>query len=225
RRRLSGVGKTKRPSPACQLVEWREALQRDPTIASAVCCQDDRHYTYLHEMADRLYEPVVSLQVAELLLEFGADPNAQTDNGWTPLHFACSTDAREEAMDALLLRSVADPNLTDSRGETPLHYALGASEESRRIVALLLKHGADVDLDAAVRLGDIKRVRRLLRRGGLSQAKNPRNLLTKAIYSGSAAPVALLPGPGVGPNQNPSVSREPPVYTARTALRASVPVL
>jgi ankyrin repeat protein len=226
------VGKTKRPSPADQLAEWRDALRRDSTIATTVCHAPESplseyHHrnTYLHLAADRLFDPVDSVQVAALLLEYGADPNAQNDSGWTPLHFACRIDARDEAMVGLLLCNGADPNIPDARGRTPLHYALGASEESKRIVILLLQHGANVDLDAAAQLGDVKTVRRLLRRGGLHQARSTRDLLTNAIYSDSAATVEVLLKHGVDPNQTPSFSPVPPLYTASDPLWGNVQIV
>lgn len=208
------MGKKKRTSSTDQLVEWREAIGKNPALATAVLGDGVHRYTYLHLMADRPYHSAVSLQVAVLLLEHGADPNARTERGVTPLHIACQTDTREEPMVELLLRSGADPNLADAWGNAPLHFALGESEESKRIVALLLQHGARPDLDAAARLGDAGAVRRLLRRGGLGQSRRPRDLLTNAIYSGSAPTVELLLRHGADPNRAPTFSRQPPLYTA-----------
>lgn len=210
----------------------REALQDDPKWATFVWHDQDAipgefkcHNTILHLLADRMYGDPHCVELAALVLEHGADPNARNDFGWTPLHFACAIDGRDKTMVKLLLHNGADPNVTDSTGQMPLHYALGASEESKQIVALLLQHGANVDLDAAARLGDFQTVRRLLGQGGLSQSRTPRDLLTNAIHSGSAWTVEALLKHGADPNQTPSFSRVPPLYTASDPLWSKVEIV
>jgi ankyrin repeat protein len=227
-----GVRKVKQPPPEDQLAVWREALQQDPAIAKAVIHVPDsslrefRHgNTCLHLVADRFWDPPEPVQLAVILVDHGASLNAQNASGRTPLHFACNLETRDDALVELLLCRGADPNLKDSYGETPLHYAIGGSDVSKRIVALLLKHGANVDFDAAVRLGDVERVRRFLRQGGLSQSKRPRDLLTNAIYSDSAETVEALLEHGANPNQTPSFSPEPPLYTASSAIWGNVEIV
>ena len=74
-----------------------------------------------------------NLEVAELLLDRGADVNAKNDLGQTPLYHADSEVAE------LLLDHGADVNAKNDFGQTPLHYA--DSEEAE----LLLDRGADVN--------------------------------------------------------------------------------
>lgn len=62
--------------------------------------------------------------VVKLLLEKGADPNAQADVSLeTPLHWAVEGRANLTTIE-LLAEHGADPDLEDGDGETPLDYAM-----------------------------------------------------------------------------------------------------
>ena len=92
--------------------------------------------------------------IPQLLLERGADVNAKTSDGSTPLHWAVISQFADLAMLTLLLDAGADVNARDGKGRTPLHEAvaeryakmedvgLGADPE---MVALLLDRGGDVN--------------------------------------------------------------------------------
>ncbi|KAL8919594.1 MAG: hypothetical protein Q9172_004922 [Xanthocarpia lactea] len=77
--------------------------------------------------------------VTKLLLENGADPNAQNDRGQTPLSWV----ARDGpiAVAKLLLGNHGDISITDKFGCTPLHGA--ALRDREDMLRLLLDHGAD----------------------------------------------------------------------------------
>ncbi len=101
--------------------------------------------TDLHELAER--NP--SRESVERAMEAGADPNAQDDNGLTPLHSAILYEADIEFAQALL-DAGADPTIADSNGDTPLHLlALTGSErwysEGVDMVEALVNAGADVN--------------------------------------------------------------------------------
>jgi ankyrin repeat protein len=86
------------------------------------------------------FEGDIDLQEMKRLIDAGADPNAQDDNGWTPLHIA----AQESSLDAvrLLLDAGANPNVRNSGGQTPLSPAFHFSCDIR-IMDALLDAGAD----------------------------------------------------------------------------------
>lgn len=80
-----------------------------------------------------------NLDVAEYLLEHGADVNAQDKGGLIPLHNASSYGHLDVA--ALLIRFNTEVNATDRWGFTPIHEA--AQKGRTQLCALLLAHGAD----------------------------------------------------------------------------------
>jgi len=75
--------------------------------------------------------------IVRLLLEAGADPNAKSREGGTPLHTAAFTGDLDVA--ELLLAHGADPNVTDPKGHTPLDVA---RERKNVEVATALHHAA-----------------------------------------------------------------------------------
>ncbi len=127
----------------------REALREDPKLAQFVWHDTNAipgefrcHNTILHLAADRMYGDPCFLELAALVLEYGADPNARNDTGWTPLHYACNHESRDPDMAALLLKHGADPNAADNRGLLPLDLLFGMREESLAIRTMLFAHGA-----------------------------------------------------------------------------------
>jgi ankyrin repeat protein len=82
--------------------------------------------------------------VVHLLLDKGADPEAPTQEGETPLHFA--SRAGRDANARLLLDKGADINALTSDGETPLHVASEAWNDNAAVVRLLLDRGADTSV-------------------------------------------------------------------------------
>ena len=71
----------------------------------------------------------------------GADPNARTEFGRTPLHAAAAHSQTPETVTALV-NAGADPNAHDGNGGTPLHRAAAVSE-TPEIVTALVNAGAD----------------------------------------------------------------------------------
>jgi len=85
--------------------------------------------------------------LANALLDRGADANARSTNGMknTPLH-AAAAGGKTELVELLLKRG-ADANARQDGGFTALHSAAQAG--NRDMVAVLLAHGADVNARAA----------------------------------------------------------------------------
>ncbi len=80
------------------------------------------------------------LQLAELLLRYGADPDMEDADMQTPLHFAAKHNHPDCA--ELLLEFGAFVDAPDIAGWTPLRSAILRQHEN--MVALLQKHGAHI---------------------------------------------------------------------------------
>ncbi|TYZ62321.1 hypothetical protein PybrP1_009485 [[Pythium] brassicae (nom. inval.)] len=104
--------------------------------------------TALHLAAQLAFE--LADRVMELLLCFGASPNAANDRKQTPLHLCAivkrSGGSSAELM-AKLLRHNADPQQRDALKRTPLHYCVESGMDEEAV--LLMQHGADLNVPDA----------------------------------------------------------------------------
>ena len=111
--------------------------------AHDVDLQDSDGYTALHYA---VYSSDVSCEILSCLIGIGADVNARTNNGVTPLMIA----AEEGHINGVtsLVKCGANVDLQDKYGNTVLHYAAGLSVDERfsddlpEIVETLLNLGA-----------------------------------------------------------------------------------
>jgi ankyrin repeat protein len=121
--------------------------------------------TPLHVAAHRGHTSLV-----EYLLEHGAEVNARAYNNFTPLHLT-----RDPEIVKLLIEHKADLEATDASERTKVQECAAvcarcekeANLPERTIIKLLIDAGAVYDFSSAVLLGDLERVRTLLK-------KNPR---------------------------------------------------
>lgn len=95
----------------------------------------DQGFTPLHSAIATDAGPAEH-EIVRLLLEAGADPNAKSLEGGTPLHSAAFTGDLETA--ELLLAYGADPNATDAKSLTPLDIA----RDRRNVEVAALLHRA-----------------------------------------------------------------------------------
>ena len=107
-------------------------------------CRSETGLTPLHGAARaRTSFQQGSAVVASLLIAAGADINATTSYGWTPLHSAAGWG--NVPVVSVLIAAGADVNATTGYGTTPLHRAARGGKIP--VVPLLITAGADVNAE------------------------------------------------------------------------------
>jgi len=136
--------------------ELERLLQESPEIVAS-CMKRDQliksiHWLYVGDTPLHLAAAAVNQQAVKLLLEAGADANAENRRKAAPLHYACDprpalkdvwNPKQQVAVIELLLKHDADIEKADRGGVTALHRAVRA--RSPEAVQRLLKAGAKVD--------------------------------------------------------------------------------
>ena len=115
------------------------------------CSKQEKISALDSELVMKCGEPDTTSKDVEMLLDKGANVNAQLYEGASALSMAC-TVLNEDVVRTLILRG-ANVNLKDSEGYTPLHeiarYGDGAHKEQQEIVSaitnLLIENGANVN--------------------------------------------------------------------------------
>ncbi|KAG2464607.1 PSD10 ATPase, partial [Polypterus senegalus] len=116
---------------------------------------DQDHRTVLHWACSAGHTDIVEFilglnveidlkdDIALMLLENGADPNATDKFESTPLHRAAAKG--NFRLIQLLLKHGASTNIQDSEGNTPLHLA--CDEERGEAAKLLVEHGSSIYIE------------------------------------------------------------------------------
>lgn len=148
-----------------------------------------------------------SKDIANLLLQHGAEVNSEMEGGETPLMIAVIF-ARQEIVELLVERG-ADVNASTAWGKSALHYAAQTGEKT--ILEYLLKHGGHVNavnhegltpLHIAAEAGHKELVAVLLKQGADMdiKTKSGATVLHFAVVMGHQEIVELLIGNGADIN-------------------------
>lgn len=105
--------------------------------------KDDFQTSALHRAVSLGASSFTKGESVTLLLSYGADISARTQQGETPLHWAATSYYIEYTL-VPLLDAGGNPNDLNNQGESPLHAASKAGSELA--VKLLLGHGADASI-------------------------------------------------------------------------------
>ena len=114
-------------------------LRRKPRLAKV---KDEYGAASLHMAARNSTDPAV----LETLIRHGAEVNATTNRGNTPLHWAAGvreSSRYDPEFLEVLLRNGAEVDARDGDGNTALHLAV--FNKTPEIIEVLIRHGAEVD--------------------------------------------------------------------------------
>ncbi|MEM8532062.1 MAG: ankyrin repeat domain-containing protein [Chloroflexota bacterium] len=124
-------------------------------------------------------------EIVAILLDYGADVNARGVQERTPLHVAAYHGSFQVVQ--ILIERGADIGRIDEKGCTPLLLAASNTREpeTREVAQVLIGRGATVDLNTAVRLGDIARVQAVLATApdAIQHAPFPADLVYDAVLT------------------------------------------
>jgi hypothetical protein len=117
-------------------VKLGELLRKQPHLSNTIRKSDN--WTPLHGAACN-----GKTECVRLLIDAGADVNAQSCNQSTALH--CAAEYGHTEIVELLLEADADPNVKDFKGKTPLDWAVWNNHQD--IVDLLRKYNAKTGIE------------------------------------------------------------------------------
>lgn len=168
---------------------FRQLLEQHPAMANDPLPRDwSDDYCYSGEEYDECYPLMLaaelsSVEVAKVLLEFGADVRKKNNRGETALHFsgkASSGGCGADRVARLLCEHGADPNALNNEGKPPLTCYCSMSE----VAEMLVEFGAKLNLNHALRLGKLDWVRRQLRENprAVAEAAYPSRLIDDIVH-------------------------------------------
>jgi ankyrin repeat protein len=137
---------------AAQLSDTSPMLVRERAADGASRCgaqtyffESIAHYMYEGDTALHMAAAAFNYEIAQALIDRGADCSAKNRRGAEPLHYAADANVWNPASQAAtidcLIRAGADPNAADKSGVRPLHRAVRT--RCAAAVEALLAGGAD----------------------------------------------------------------------------------
>jgi len=185
-----------------------DAIQRGDVDAVKKRVVDDTEYlSFRDDVGDTPLLTAISFGSAELvgfMLEHGADPNVDVDDGHPGLLSAAeSNDPASVRIVAALISAGADIHGTETFGWTPLHGAAARGHVDK--ARLLIDAGAHVN-----------------QRQKIDASETP---LMEAAYRGHPEMVRFLLSRGADPTMRDTIHRRTPLETARYVARGTDPTV
>ena len=174
-------------------------------------------------MRRRVCTPNSNPSVIAALIEGGADPDARTESGFTPLYAAAARNSNPSVI-AALIEGGADPGARVEGGNTPLHKAVHNSNPS--VIKALIEGGADpgarndagkVPFDYALKGTDAYGLLKATR----TLARSNRDLF-EAVENGTVSEVKAALSAGANPNARNGWGATP-LYAAAASYSNSNP--
>ena len=143
-----------------------------------------------------------NLELVRFLLEHGADPNVEVDDGYTCLLTAIESDSDASTLIVTeLIRASADIHTMGTNGWTPLHMAAAYGHVDK--ARLLIDAGADINS-----------------RRKIDASETP---LMEAALMGQPSTVRLLLANGADPTMRDTINNRTPLEIAHHAARGPDP--
>jgi ankyrin repeat protein len=170
--------------------------------------------------------------LTKVLIACGANPDAQDDDGNTPMHHAVCDGDMEKV--TLLLACNASPNIPNNIGYTPVYFAV--SMNNHKLVTQLLKGGANVALQDkkghtvlhyAVRYADVSVLNLLCNQGADPDVQDDKGCTVthRAVACADIAVLGLLIYRGANPNLQDNEGRTVMHHAVRLNNGAAVELL
>ncbi|MCY4325038.1 MAG: ankyrin repeat domain-containing protein, partial [Betaproteobacteria bacterium] len=124
------------------LQEVETCILRNPEIIADR--ESGSGYTVLHFATKKIPDP----KAIRALIKAGAEVNAPSAFGTSPLHYAAASHEKSESTIEkinILLLAGAEVNMLDQAGNTPLHFAAQITSKPE-VIKVLLAAGAEIDI-------------------------------------------------------------------------------
>ena len=175
------------------------------------------------------FNKAATLEDISACLALGADPNAESETGWTPLHFAAAN--KDLAVIQALMAAGADPKARNygGRGVTPLEIAVRFNDSATVFQALMAADPAtgssrDWQLLHTAGYGTAAELRMLLDRGGDPHERDTvgLTLLHRAASNNDASVTHALLAAGTDPTAKDNIGWTPLHVAASTNRNVAV---